>query len=280
MALKDLLKGRLTEKQLERVPSSFDIIGNREKAVAVIEIPEELKKKCKVIASALMEHHRNVKSVFLKASERKGVYRLRKLRLISGHRNAVVIHAESGCRFEMDVRKVYFSPREGTERLRVAGMVKHGETVMVFFAGAGPFPILISKKSGAKDIIGIEINPDAVEYFQKNILLNKTRNVKSVLGDVKDKAEEFYGNCDRVVMPLPETSLGYLEYAMSCLKPKGTVHLYCFAEESSIGDVIKKSRGICKKTRRRCSVSANKVLPYGPGIYKYRLDICVGGRDS
>lgn len=275
MALKDLLKTKLTERQLAKVPSSFDIIGDKEKSVAVIEIPDELTVKARIIASALMEHHRNVKAVFLKASERKGVYRLRKLKLIAGSRDSVVTHAESGCRFQLDPKKVYFSPREGTERLRIAGMVKENETVMVFFAGIGSFPIVISKKSKPAKIIGIEINPVAAGYFRKNIQLNKARNVDGVLGNVKEKAAAFYGKCDRVVMPLPESALDYIRYAVKCLKGSGIIHMYCFSEEGKIQEKMKEIKGICRKSGARTKISFARVLPYGPGIFKYRADIAV-----
>ncbi len=35
---------------MKKTPSSYDIIGSREKAVAIVEIPEELKKKEREIA--------------------------------------------------------------------------------------------------------------------------------------------------------------------------------------------------------------------------------------
>lgn len=273
MTLKELLKSKLTEKQLAKVPSSFDIIGNKDKAVAIIDIPKELTRKSKVIASALMQHHKNVKSVFLKASERKGIYRLRKLRLIAGSRDTEVIHAEYGCRFILDTRKVYFSPRESTERLRVSELVKEGEIVIVFFAGIGPFPIIIAKKSKAAKIIGIEINPVAVGYFRKNIELNKTNNVEAILGDVKEKAAGFYGICDRVIMPLPETAIDYIGYAAKCLKTHGFIHLYRFCEENKIRETTEEVAAICKELKVRSKISSSKVLPYGPKIYKYRLDI-------
>ena len=81
MALKDLLKNKLTKKELALVPTSFDLVGNKEKAVAIIEIPDELKKKAKTIAFALMKQHKNVYSVLLKKSPRKGVYRTREMKI-------------------------------------------------------------------------------------------------------------------------------------------------------------------------------------------------------
>ncbi len=270
MTLKDLLEGKLTKLQLNLVPSSFDVIGSKEKAVAIIEMPEDLKKKQEIIAEALMKQHKNVTSVLEKASPREGVYRTRKLKLIAGKRNTEVIHVESNCRFFLDPRKAYFSQREGTERLRIAEKIKPGETVMVFFAGIGPFAIVLARKSQPEKVIGIEINPDAVKYFWKNIALNKTGNVQIVLGDVKEKAKKFYGQCDRVLMPLPETSIEYLEEAAKCLKEKGVIHLYFFSAESELNEWKKKVKKHLPKARIE---GVQKVLPYGPRIWKYRMDI-------
>ena len=99
---------------------SFDIIGNREKAVAIIELNDKVKKKARIIAHALMQQHKNVASVLLKESARKGKYRIRKMKLIGGQNNTEVIHKESSCSFILDPRKVYFSQREVTERQRIA----------------------------------------------------------------------------------------------------------------------------------------------------------------
>ena len=269
MVLKDLLKNKLTKKQLELVPNSFDIIGNRDKAVVIIEIPDKLKSKEKIIANALMKQHKNVKAVLNKTAPRSGVYRTYKLRKIKGG-STEVIHTESGCRFLLDPRKVYFSQRESNERIRISEKVKK-ETVMVFFAGVGPFAILIAKK--AKKVIGIEINPDAIKYFRKNIELNKLNNVSAVLGDVKKKASEYYGKCDRVLMPLPETSDKYIREAVRCLK-KGVIHFYCFSKEDKISKQKTKIRAKARQLKKRIKfIGINKVLPYGPGIWKYRIDI-------
>src|SRR3989344_532576 len=95
MSLRGLLKDKLSAKEIILVPSSFDIIGSREKAVAIIELDEKLKKKGKIIAHALMQQHKNIVSVLLKESARKGKYRIRKMKLIGGQNNTEVIHKES-----------------------------------------------------------------------------------------------------------------------------------------------------------------------------------------
>jgi len=270
--LKDLLTKKLTKQELSSVPSSFDIVGSKEKAVAIIEIPKELKKKENIIATALMKQHKNVKTVFAKESPRKGTYRTRKLKIIKGKRNTEVMHVESGCRFLLDPKKVYFSPREGTERLRIAEKINKREVIMVFFAGVGTFPIIIGKKSNPGKIIGIEINPIAVKYFKENIRLNKLEGIEVIRGDVKKQAKRFYGKCNRVLMPLPESAEEYLEEAIKCLD-SGIIHFYCFAEENKINEKKRRISSVARKLKKKTkSLSVSKVLPYGPRIWKYRID--------
>jgi len=269
MTLKKILKGKLTKKELELAPSSFDIIGSKERSVAVIDIPKELMKKKRSIALALIQKHKNIRSVLLKASKRKGKYRKREYKFIAGSRNTEVIHKENSCRFLLDLRKVYFSQREATERLRIVKKVKRKETVMIFFAGIGPFAIEIAKLAKPESVIGIEANPTAVKYFNKNVKLNKV-DINVVKGDVKKKAASFSNTCDRVLMPLPETSIDYITYAVRCLKSKGVCHVYLFSEEEKINEVKKKIRSKTKKKIR--FVGVQRVLPYGPRIWKYRID--------
>ncbi len=272
MSLKDFFKSKLTKKQLKLVPNSFDIVGSREKAVAIVEIKDGVNKK--QIASAIMKLHKNVRTVLEKASPRTGVYRVSRLEIIKGSRNTEVVHKECGFRFKVDPRKAYFSVREAAERERVAKQIKKKETVMVFFAGIGPFAIHAGKKAGK--VIGIEINPDAAEYFEENVKMNKLTSITVIPGDVKEKAIPYYGKCDRVIMPLPESSHVFLSDAIKCLKPKGVCHFYCFATEEGLGEkknLVRKTAKILKKKIKFSGV--RKVLPWGPGIYKYRIDFSV-----
>jgi tRNA (guanine37-N1)-methyltransferase len=273
MALKDLLARKLTKKQLTHVPSSFDIIGSKEKAVAIIEIPDELKKKRVIIAKALMEQHKNVTTVLEKISPRSGIFRTYALKIITGEKDTIVVHKESGCRFMVDPQKVYFSPREVQERLRIVSQVKKCENIMVFFAGIGPFPIVLSKKTTAKNITGIELNPDACRYFGKNVLLNKVINVHIIHGDVTKKVSAFANKCDRVLMPLPETAADFLYEALFCLKKNGICNFYCFSSEDEIAEKIGELERKAESLNSQIKITGfAKVLPYGPRIWKYRID--------
>lgn len=250
------------------VPKSYDIIGSREKAVAVIEDSAGVK----AAAEALMKRHKNVASVLVKASPRAGAYRTRAYRLVAGSSDTEVLHKEHGFRFLLDPQRAYFSPREGTERKKIADTVGKKETVMVFFAGIGPYAVQLAKRCSR--VIAIELNPVAVSYLKKNAALNKAQNITAVEGDVAHAAQAFYGACDRVVMPLPESALKYLGEAVQCIGPAGIIHLYCIADKSSLGALemdIKKR--IEKGGRSVKSIVAQQVLPYSPRTWKYRIDI-------
>ena len=180
--------------------ASYDLIGSRETgAVAIVELaegedPEE-------VAREIMERHKHVKSVLLKAGPRYGVERLRPLVLVAGSEDTEVIHREYGMRLKLDPRLVYFSPREAEDRQEVASMVRPGERVLVMFAGVGPYAIAIARRREDVRVVGVEINPAAVRYFRENVRLNRVEDrVEVIQGDVRDVCPRLGPSFDRVLM--------------------------------------------------------------------------------
>jgi len=256
-----------------KIPS-FDIIGD----IAVVEIPEGAKEKD--IAKLIVKNHPHVKTVLRKIGERKGKYRTRRFKKILG-RETETEHKEYGCRFRMDVAKVYFSPREATERQRIAEQVKAKESVMVMFAGMGSFPVVIArKKPGVERVYAIEINPHAFKYMVENVRINKVgHRVIPVFGDVKRVSKKYFGLCDRVVMPLPKEGYKYLPEAFRCLKRRGTIHFYSYEHER---ELFKKSLETVKRNAKKMNkrvriINKRKVLPYGPRVWKVCIEFEVRG---
>ena len=256
--------------------TSYEIIGSKEKAVAIIEIPKNLIRKENEIANAIMKRHKHVVSVLKKTSERKSEYRVRNYKLIKGQKNTEVIHKENGCNLKVDPRKVYFSQREGTERLRIAGYTKKNETIMVMFSGIGSFSVNIAKhQKNIKKIISVELNPSAVDYMIENIKLNRSQDkIIPVLGDVKKVCKEWYNKCNRVVMPLPHESWKYIQIALKCLKSTGIIHIYFFDSEKKVERNVKRRiEKLKQKTKKKIIYKIRRVLPYAPGINKYCVDM-------
>ena len=72
--LREVLSKKLTKKELKALITSYDVMGS----IAIIGVPDELKKKEKLIAETLLSMHNNVKTVLKKAGIHKGKYRRQK----------------------------------------------------------------------------------------------------------------------------------------------------------------------------------------------------------
>jgi tRNA G37 N-methylase Trm5 len=187
--VKDLLKNKLTKKELELVPSAFDVVGS---ILIFSDFPKELIKKEKIVANAFLEQLRNIKTVCKKTGKYSGVYRTPKLKILAGEKTKETIHKENSISLKLDVEKVYFSTRSGNERLRISKQVKEGEDVLVMFSGCAPFPCVIAKNSEPNSIVGVEINPTAHKYALENIKLNKINNIFLINKDVNKCLPNLY----------------------------------------------------------------------------------------
>jgi tRNA (guanine37-N1)-methyltransferase len=273
--LKELLKNELTEKELEIAPNSFEVIGSKEKSVAIVEIPDELESKKELIAEKIMQMHKNVKSVLKKVSERKGEFRTREFELVAGNEDTEVLHKEYGYVLRVDPQIVYFSEKEGSERQRIASQVKPNETVMLMFAGIGSFAVSIAKKQPlVGKIISIELNPQAVEYIDENAAINRVADkIVAIEGDVRKEAKRFYGKCDRVVMPLPLEAAEFLEESIKCLNEKGIIHFYTLIEKENFSSVEKIIEEVCKKMNKNYKIlNKQKITEYSPKKWKVCID--------
>ncbi|MBN1159812.1 MAG: class I SAM-dependent methyltransferase family protein, partial [Candidatus Diapherotrites archaeon] len=227
-SIADYLAEKIPKKDLESINTAYDVIGR----VAIIEIPWALEKHEALIGEAIIEVNKQVKTVCKKVGEHKGVFRIQELRVIAGEENTKTEYMENGCRMQMDVAEVYFSPRLSTERFRIAQQVQEKEVVGVLFAGIGPFAFVIAKvQPKIKKIYAVELNQEAYKWMVKNVALNKmAKKIEPIWGDVNEVVPaRLEGLCDRVVMALPKGGEDFLEVSMKALKPEGgIIHFYSF----------------------------------------------------
>ena len=227
--------------------------------------------------------HKNVKAVLAQTGAVSGDFRLRKLEHVAGEEKTQTVHRESGCRFSVDVEKCFFSPRLFRERMRVAKLVKNGETIVNMFAGVGCFSVIIAKYSNAKKVYSIDINPVALRHMQENIRANKTYSkIIPILADAKKVIQERLRYvADRVLMPLPEKALLYLPYASQALRYSGGwIHYYDFEHARKNEDSIDKVK--LKVTEKLSNLDVAFEIPYGrvvrstgPNWHQIVLDIKV-----
>jgi tRNA (guanine37-N1)-methyltransferase len=273
MKLKGLLKGKLGKKELELVPSSFDVVGS---ILIFSDFPKGLNKKEKMIGEVLVKELKPIKTVCKKTGKYSGVYRLPKLKILAGEKTKETLHKENGCLLKLDVEKVYFSTRSGNERLRIAGLVKKNEEVLVMFSGCGVYPCVISKNSDVKSVVGVEINPTAHKYGVENLKLNKLINVGLIKGDVCKVLPKLGKKFDRILMPLPRSAEDFLGVALNVVKKNGIIHFYDFLNEKDFEKGKEKIKKVCDAVGKKFKIlRLVKCGHFGPGIYRVCLDFKV-----
>jgi tRNA (guanine37-N1)-methyltransferase len=281
--LREILSKALPSEDLAYVHNSYDILGD----IAILRLTDTSRKHAETVAQAIMDIHKNVKTVFAQTSPVHGDFRLRGLEHIAGEDRTVTVHRESGCQLLVDVAKCYFSPRLHYERIRIARQVRNGEVIVNMFAGVGSFSIVIARNSNAKKIYSADINQTAVKFMNGNVRLNRVYDVvKPMLGDAREITKELHGVADRVLMPLPEKALQYLPSALPALKKTGGwIHYYDFEHADKNEDpTVKVKTKVANKLQNLRVPFETKfsriVRSVGPRWYQIVLDIEVKPRNE
>jgi tRNA (guanine37-N1)-methyltransferase len=216
----------------ECVPSPEDLLGFRPSFEVVGDIAMVEDNDAERVAAALMSTSKSIKTVIAPISDVEGEFRTRRFRHVAGEIRTVTLHKEHGLRYRVDLEGAYFTPRLGTERLRIAGLVSPGDVVLDMFAGVGPFALLLAKKGA--DVIAMDKNPVAVKYLRENALLNKIKHIEILEGDAAELALHYENRADHVIMNLPHSASEFLIPAMRAAKLGGVVHYYCIAPDDDL----------------------------------------------
>jgi len=247
--------------------SSFDIVGD----IAVLE--DRGRGDVKKAAAVLLKTNPRIKTVLLKTGGRTGEFRVQQVKWLAGARRTKTTHRESGCAFEVDLAKAYFSPRLSNERLRVLSKVKNGETVLVPFAGVGPYAILIAKNKKCR-VIAIEKNKDAVAFMRRNAAANRVA-VEIVQGDAGIILPRY--KADRIIMPLPHGAFDFLDAALKAAKDGCVIHYYSIGERNNpFEKPLREIMQACERRKRRFRILEKKVLlSYSAGRERVVIDFLV-----
>ncbi len=255
---------------------SFDVIGDIAIVKGFLSSDGDKSKYIDIINS-----NKHIRTVLCQKNGIDGEFRLSKLEWVLGDRRTNTTHQEYGCRFYVDLKYVYYSPRLSFERMRISQDIDPQEVILNMFGGVGSFSILIARYARTSKIYSIDINPKAVQYTLKNINLNKIRNkIVAIFGEAKLITQTFFNQkVDRVLMPLPSKSFEYLPVAVKALKKgKGFIHYYDFVHSIKSEDPVKKI--IDKVSTRMRELKINFRIKFGkivrsvgPNWYQVVLDI-------
>lgn len=271
--LKKVLSGTLDDAEIAQLVSAFDQIGS----VIVIRIPPGLYPRRHLIGEALLSGIKIADRVFCQVTKVDGAWRTRGLELVSGSGDTITTYRENGCVFEIDVEKVFFTPRLATERKRVSEMVRSGETILNMFGGAGLYSIQMARRVMCI-VYNVDINPYATLLCRKNAGLNRLAGaVIPVTANARKAARLMPKIADRTVMSLPERAASFLESAVTATKSGGVIHYYAHVHADHKHDAAP----LAVSDLSRLIPDGSKILgsrlvrPVGPRYYQIAVDMQV-----
>lgn len=119
---------------------------------------------------------------------------------------------------------------------------------------------MIAKKVRNAQVYAVDVNPDAISYLKRNILVNRVQaQVTPILGDARQIIEEkLAGTANRAIMNLPEKAIEYVDAACKALKAEGGImHYYEFARAPK---PVETAQNRLSEAVREASREVRKVL--------------------
>ena len=243
---------------------AFDFLGS----IAVVNFKKDVKfAEKKKFSKKLMKSNKAIKTVLEKHGKVKGRLRVPALRHIAGEKTKEVLYRENGCVFRFNLEKVYFSPRLSNERKEIANKIKKNDSVLVMFAGVGPYSIVIAKNSKASKVVSNEINRIANKYARLNVELNKLKNkIEFWDGDIKKFAQKKKEKFSVIVMPRPQLKNTFLKEAFKFSKKGTRIYYYDFCEVKDRNKILDKVKNEAKKAKKQIKIlkvkTAGEIAPY------------------
>lgn len=257
-----------------------DILGfepSYERLGEIVIVDEDDEERARAIADAIAASDLPVETVVNRASPIEGEFRVREWDVLVGE-STETVHREYGCAFELDIARMYFSPRLATERRRVVEQIEPDEQFFDMFAGVGPFVVPAARRGA--ECVGVDLNEAAVEYLRRNAERNGVADrVTAIHDDVRD-VEAYDDWADRIVMNLPHSADEFLETAVAIAGEECVVHHYDIEHDSdpfgpgeaAIRAAAEPAYDVTVETRR-------EVRSYAPHELNVCLDVRLEQRD-
>ncbi|XP_062211338.1 tRNA (guanine(37)-N1)-methyltransferase 1-like isoform X2 [Phragmites australis] len=222
------------------IPTGFETVGH----IAHLNLRDEHLPHKKLIAQVVLDKNKpKIQTVVNKTDAIQNDYRTMQLEVLAGKDSLRTMVTESGLRFQVDLGTVYWNSRLATERQRlVDNIFRNSDVVCDMFSGVGPLAISAGKK--VKYVYANDINPTAVEYLARNIVLNKLeRKIETFNMDARRFISAIYSSrhvhrVTQIVMNLPNDAAEFLDVFRGILRnsqsglhhvmPK--IHVYGFSK--------------------------------------------------
>ncbi|KAL0443469.1 UNVERIFIED_CONTAM: tRNA (guanine(37)-N1)-methyltransferase 1 [Sesamum latifolium] len=228
-----LLDEQLANKSIEELPEAIKVVFQENDGQCMELV------KCKLtlfydyweLHEVVLDKNRpKIQTVVNKVEAIHNEYRTMQLEILAGNKSLVTTLVENGLRFHVDLAAVYWNSRLATERQRLLSCFTRSDVVCDVFAGVGPIAISAAKE--VKHVYANDLNPCAVEYLERNCVLNKLeRKIEVFNMDGRRFIETVFASertqcITQVVMHLPKDAAEFLgkEYVL----PR--IHVYGFSK--------------------------------------------------
>uniref|UniRef100_K3Z297 tRNA (guanine(37)-N1)-methyltransferase n=1 Tax=Setaria italica TaxID=4555 RepID=K3Z297_SETIT len=210
------------------IPTGFETVGH----IAHLNLRDEHLPYKKLIAQVVLDKNKpKIQTVVNKIDAIQNDYRTMQLEVLAGNDSLRTMVIESGLRFQVDLGTVYWNSRLATERQRLVNDIfRNSDIVCDMFSGVGPLAISAAKK--VKYVYANDINPTAVEYFKRNMVLNKLeRKIEVFNMDARRFISAIYSSqhvhpVTQIVMNLPNDAAEFLDVFRGILR-SGQSELHC-----------------------------------------------------
>ncbi|URE48613.1 hypothetical protein MUK42_13368 [Musa troglodytarum] len=222
--MNELLEALLPDGMI--IPSGFEMVGH----IAHLNLRDEHLSYKKLIAQVVLDKNKpKIQTVVNKTDAIQNDYRTMQLEVLAGNHSLVTTVVENGIRFQVDLGTVC-----------MYDMFRHQWTGDVF-SGVGPIAIFAAKK--VKYVFANDLNPNAVEYLERNVVLNKLERKVEVFNMdgrrfiIAMLANQHPYSITQVVMNLPNDAVEFLDAFRGIAKKKPRpgcsppkIHVYGFSK--------------------------------------------------
>jgi tRNA (guanine37-N1)-methyltransferase len=218
------------------VPTGFELVGD----IAHMNLSQDQMPYRFIIGQTILDKNKNLRSVVAKIGKIESKFRFYECECIAGDPSEMLATVvEDKIRFRVDITQVYWCSKLGTERSRlIERFFKPGEVLCDMFCGVGPLAIKAVKRVRDFKAIVNDLNPAAIKFVEKNLILNKIGGSVRVYNmDAREFIKEIVGAgayFDHCHMNLPVDAIEFLDVFRGLFKQNKTwaklplIHVYGF----------------------------------------------------
>lgn len=263
----------LPVKAISLLPKRWKRVGK----VGILNLNPELLPWKREIGEKYLEFLPELKTIAYKVGITTTTKRKPDNEVLAGDPNTVTLHKEIGCKFWIDALKLTFSNGNHAERQRMIKSSQKPEQIIDMFACVGNLSLPIAVHNPAVKIIGIEINPEAFKFLEKNIQENKVKKrYQAVLGDNRKITPKNWA--DRVIMGYFTSDNAQFAAALTSLHQEqgGIIHAHGLSSSRKPTDWQPKIQTVITESFPHFTLktSHKKIIKsVAPGINHYVNDI-------